>query len=445
MRKKLIYIFFILGFLSGSSLTKAQWVLDYQFNPPGSQYLTSISIVDTNIAWVVTVNSLDSGKVYKKINSTVTALNFPGLYGPNTITAIDNNKAYLSAYYGKLYYTTNSGNNWQVRLDSSWGVTVNYGIAGNAPNFIATVIQTYDTIRESKFLKSRNNGLNWEEQILNLPADHYSYDLSITDSQHICIGVNCESNNCTELRYIFTTDGGLTWLTKTFPLVSNNTIIQAPVFNIQNQTGFTFSVGYYYYRYRTTNGGANWSSPEYFSLGNTEGLSGIKNVDSTQIWLCAKARNVYETRNDGVNWNEMTIPLSDSEQISCLDVIKSGSKFYAYIGTSRGGIFKLVEDISSIGINPISNEIPKTYSLSQNYPNPFNPSTNINFSIPKNSFVKISIYNVLGQLITELVNENKTPGNYSVEFDGTNLPSGLYLYKIQAGAFTETKKMLLIK
>jgi hypothetical protein len=85
------------------------------------------------------------------------------------------------------------------------------------------------------------------------------------------------------------------------------------------------------------------------------------------------------------------------------------------------------------------------FNLYTNYPNPFNPKTQIRYEIAKNSFVKISIYNVLGQLIRELVNENKAPGSYSVEFDGTNLPSGLYLYKIQAGTFTDVKKMLLVK
>lgn len=86
-----------------------------------------------------------------------------------------------------------------------------------------------------------------------------------------------------------------------------------------------------------------------------------------------------------------------------------------------------------------------TFNLHTNYPNPFNPNTMIKYDIGKRSFVNLSIYNTLGQLIAVLVNENKQPGNYSVEFDGTNLPSGLYIYKIEASNYIDAKKMLLVK
>ena len=90
------------------------------------------------------------------------------------------------------------------------------------------------------------------------------------------------------------------------------------------------------------------------------------------------------------------------------------------------------------------------YLLSQNYPNPFNPTTNIKYSIPENvksekENVKLIVYDVLGKEIKTLVNENKSPGNYDVEFNASYLSSGIYFYKIQAGKFIETKKMILIK
>jgi len=98
-------------------------------------------------------------------------------------------------------------------------------------------------------------------------------------------------------------------------------------------------------------------------------------------------------------------------------------------------------------MNNNSNNLNNAYKfqLHNNYPNPFNPKTNIRFEIGKASFVKLHVYNILGQLITTLINETREPGSYSVEFDGTNLPSGLYIYKIEAGSYTEAKKMLLIK
>jgi hypothetical protein len=85
------------------------------------------------------------------------------------------------------------------------------------------------------------------------------------------------------------------------------------------------------------------------------------------------------------------------------------------------------------------------YSLSQNYPNPFNPITTINYSIPQNGLVSIKVYDILGREVITLVNEEQKVGRHSIEFDGRRLSSGIYLYKIQAGEFLQTKKMLLIK
>ena len=89
--------------------------------------------------------------------------------------------------------------------------------------------------------------------------------------------------------------------------------------------------------------------------------------------------------------------------------------------------------------------IPTDYTLFQNYPNPFNPSTAIEFSLPVNSNVTLTIYNLLGQVVTTLVNEDKPAGTYSVEFNATSLPSGIYFYKLEAGNFIQTKKMVLLK
>ena len=89
--------------------------------------------------------------------------------------------------------------------------------------------------------------------------------------------------------------------------------------------------------------------------------------------------------------------------------------------------------------------IPRTYSLSQNYPNPFNPETNIRYSIPQSSNVVIKLFDVLGNEIETLVNEEKPRGSFEAKFDGTALPSGIYFYRLQSGSFVETKKMMLMK
>jgi Secretion system C-terminal sorting domain len=95
----------------------------------------------------------------------------------------------------------------------------------------------------------------------------------------------------------------------------------------------------------------------------------------------------------------------------------------------------------------IKNEpgVPKQFSLNQNYPNPFNPSTTISFDLPKENHVTLNIYNLLGQKVASLLNEDMAAGTHSVNFNADNLPSGLYFYQLQSGNFNSIKKMMLLK
>jgi hypothetical protein len=102
--------------------------------------------------------------------------------------------------------------------------------------------------------------------------------------------------------------------------------------------------------------------------------------------------------------------------------------------------------ITSIEVTgKITGELPVSFELYQNYPNPFNPSTTIKFAVPKESIVNLSVYNVLGELVQSLANDLMKPGNYQYEFDASNLASGVYLYRLTAGSYIETKKMVIIK
>jgi hypothetical protein len=105
-------------------------------------------------------------------------------------------------------------------------------------------------------------------------------------------------------------------------------------------------------------------------------------------------------------------------------------------------LIKLAPD-PIVGVSEITT--PSNFRLSQNFPNPFNPTTTIKYSVPKLSFVTIKVFDVLGNGITVLVNEEKHVGNYEVEFDATKLSSGVYFYRLQAGDFVDTKKMVLLK
>jgi len=122
---------------------------------------------------------------------------------------------------------------------------------------------------------------------------------------------------------------------------------------------------------------------------------------------------------------------------------------YLFVSGREDGIYILQDDIVT-SISELEIDVPYSFALHNNYPNPFNPETSISFNIPATSFVSLKIYNITGKLVKTLVNENLLSGSYQIKWDGTNIKgqkvgSGVYIYKIKAGNFTDAKKMLLIK
>lgn len=112
-------------------------------------------------------------------------------------------------------------------------------------------------------------------------------------------------------------------------------------------------------------------------------------------------------------------------------------------------IYRLDELIADIVVNVStmnnSRESPGSFILLQNYPNPFNPQTTVGYTVAEESVVRISIYNLLGQKIDEIVNNNHRPGKYEIVFRANGIPSGVYLYRLEAGDFTVTKKFILLE
>ncbi|MGD1046630.1 MAG: T9SS type A sorting domain-containing protein [Bacteroidota bacterium] len=151
------------------------------------------------------------------------------------------------------------------------------------------------------------------------------------------------------------------------------------------------------------------------------------------------------------NWSysptQVQDPTSDSYSYT-VRVITSGY-FYTF-AVDNGGNYPAsapgyLITVSATSVEQASSELPISYSLGQNYPNPFNPSTKIGFAIAKKSFVSLKVYDLLGKEVAVLVNSEYLSGNYEVAFVGTSLASGIYFYRLQAGLFTETKKLILLR
>ncbi|MBI1806942.1 MAG: T9SS type A sorting domain-containing protein [Ignavibacteria bacterium] len=118
------------------------------------------------------------------------------------------------------------------------------------------------------------------------------------------------------------------------------------------------------------------------------------------------------------------------------------------LSTVGGTTTQRIVNLLSSTIVPVKESekvLPQVMRLFQNYPNPFNPNTSIEYQLPTAVYVRIGIYNVLGEEIATLVNEKESPGSYTVQWDGGKCPSGIYFYKMNAGSFSETKKFLLLK
>ncbi|UCH66851.1 MAG: T9SS type A sorting domain-containing protein [Ignavibacterium sp.] len=131
---------------------------------------------------------------------------------------------------------------------------------------------------------------------------------------------------------------------------------------------------------------------------------------------------------------------TETRDYSYIDrTVNAGTYFYRLKQIDFNGQYEYSDEIEVVVYAPL------TFRLGQNYPNPFNPSTTIKYAISSKQFVSIKVYDVLGNEIATLVNEEKPAGVYQVEFNEIGLPSGTYFYRLQAGAYIQTKKMLLIK
>lgn len=168
--------------------------------------------------------------------------------------------------------------------------------------------------------------------------------------------------------------------------------------------------------------------------------------NNSNIWLSAE-HGIFNFEVNTKKWTQYKysdLGLMNGEPGSEVRQIAFDSKNNLWM-SSNWGIVEFKPDGIVTGIRENKNQTPDSYLLSQNYPNPFNPSTIIKYQVPKESFVNIKVYNVIGKEIGTLVNENKQAGVYEVNFNASSLPSGVYFYRIISGNYTTIKKMMLLK
>jgi hypothetical protein len=246
----------------------------------------------------------------------------------------------------------------------------------------------------SRIKLTTNAGTSWAIQNVNLTG-HYTSAISFLDNK--LFGLSATSAS---LPFISrTTDCGITWIPIDIgPGVTGNCFIK-------------------------------WipETPIVYILGNNGGIK--KSTDEGLTWTLmgtAGVTNLYHFDFERYNNNVV----------------------YGYAVSTNGSVIKLADSILIImGNQNITAAAPDKYSLGQNYPNPFNPITTIKYSVPQNNInVKLAVYDLLGRETAVLVNETQNAGNYEVTFDGSNLSSGMYFYKLQAGTeFSDVKKMILTK
>ena len=165
-------------------------------------------------------------------------------------------------------------------------------------------------------------------------------------------------------------------------------------------------------------------------------------INGSNLFAANGTGGVWVSTNNGANWTQRNEGFGG---LNVQNLFISGSYIYAsaYTGSNHSVFRRPLSEVTSIF--HISQEIPGNFSLSQNYPNPFNPSTKIKFDVPNSSFVKLAVYDILGQEVALLVDKELNPGSYEFLLEASFLSSGTYFYKLQTEGFAQTRKMLLIK
>jgi len=286
---------------------------------------------------------------------------------------------------------------------------------------------------------STNNGINWNNVYSGNNSYTYIHCFVIKGST-----VFAGSND----GVIYSTDNGKKWTIADSGFVSHKEVYTLTVSGNSIYAGTDDGV------YISYNNGEIWSlfnsGFEFPDFGNFGTSRSIQHLVANDLMIFAVSDNnmIFRKTNYESRWSK--VGLEGLPVFLIQSIAINGSTLY--IGTDKGiwlcPLSELVVDV----MKPKEN--PSSFLLENNYPNPFNPSTTIKYSIPNNSlqnrnasaiFVSLKVYDILGREVATLVNGQKSPGNYTVKFDGSKLVSGVYFYRMEAGSFSQTKKLLVLK
>ncbi|MFA5404894.1 MAG: YCF48-related protein [Ignavibacteria bacterium] len=411
----------------------SQWILQYDN--------TNISLYDMQFTSINTgfiVGAQNSTQYFLKTtnsgnNWSVSSIPYIASYQAR-LSFINDYTGWVCGLYdqtfGMVLKTTNQGQSWD-----SISVTVISGLIdiqfiniNTGWTLARSIVHTGHSV-----YKTTNSGQNW---FLQLTVNGGNFNLHNQHFVNSNVGYITGFDTTTKNSFIYKTiNGGLNWN----KINVGGDFICDNLFFVNENTGYTVSgIGYIS---KTTNGGYNWialtvpdwhnmHSSVFFLNESTGYIVGYKFSKSNSL--------IKKTINGGLNWIEQT----NGSNVNLHSVLFINSLTGWTVGD--GKIFKTTNGGSTY-INHISNELPSTFFLYQNYPNPFNPTTNIQFLISNVQFVNLKIFNILGKEVETLVNEKLTPGTYEATFNASKYPSGVYFYCINAGTYSETKKMLLIK
>jgi photosystem II stability/assembly factor-like uncharacterized protein len=394
-----------------TQLIYSQWT---QTGNTGNGHVYSLAVIGSNIfaGTNLGVGYYNNVGVYLSTNTGTTWTQVMNGIGYSDIIALAASGIYIFAA-NNGYHVFRSSN-----LGTSW-IAVDSGLNRQSlsQSFAVSGINLFVSNMNGGVYLSTNNGDYWTQ--LNVGSNsNYIVNALIANGTNVFASANGVYRS---------TNNGTNWEFCNFGTPGQT--VQAFAACGTNVFAGTFKNGVYL----STNNGTNWTQVNN-GLTNTRVCSFT--MVGTNIFVGTNS-GVFLSTDNGSLWNQVGL---EAEAVVSLAV--SGD--YIYAGTWGAGVWK--RPLSElVGVNKEANDLPKDYTLSQNFPNPFNPNTVISYSLPSASNVKLIVYNTLGQTVKVLENGHKNEGTHSVNFNAAELSSGTYFYKIEAGQFSQIKKMIFLK